>query len=124
MPRILASRGVAVQAGSRTRDARTSTSAGLLSQRLSYLHSFASKAQLRSHPFGQPADCVVCLGSAASHHLEAVQHLREHVEPYFDAGLLGSLGKHPAVIDKGLVASGLQEDWRESGKVAVQRACM
>src|SRR5215831_3892602 len=90
----------------------------------SYPRSFASKAQLRSDPLRQAADCVVCLGGAASHHLEAVQHLGDHIEPGFDTGLRDSLGEHSAVIDKGLVASGLQVDRRESGRVRVERACM
>src|SRR5262252_800622 len=82
----------------------------------------ASKAQLRPYPFGEASDCVVCLGGAASHHLEAMQHLREDIEPDFDTRSRGSLGKHPAVIDKGLVASGLQVDRRESSKICIERA--
>src|SRR5262245_4735434 len=84
----------------------------------------ASKAQLRPYPFGEAADCVVCLGGATSHHLEAVQHLRKDIEPNFDTRSPGSLGKHSAVIDKGLVASGLQVDRRESSKIRIERACM
>src|SRR5262245_66244893 len=49
------------------------------------VRSFASKAQLRPHPFGEAADCVICLGGAASHHLEAMQHLRKDIEPDVDA---------------------------------------
>src|SRR5215475_14694626 len=89
---------------------------------LSYPRSFALKAQLRPHPFGEAADCVVRLGSAASHHLEAMQHLRTHIEPAFDTGLPGSLGEHPTVIDKSLVASGLQVGRRESSKIRVEGA--
>src|SRR5262245_61872969 len=74
----------------------------------------ALKAQLRPYPFGEAADCVICFGGAASHHLEAMQHLGKDIEPDFDTRSPGSLGKHPAVIDKGLVASGLQVDRRES----------
>src|SRR5262245_7978016 len=93
-------------------------------RRSSYLHSFASRPS-----FGRTHSASRWIASSASGARPAiiwklVQHLREHVEPDFDAGLLGSLGEHPAVIDKGLVASGLQEDWRESRKVAVERACM
>jgi hypothetical protein len=53
-----------------------------------------------------------------------MQHLREHIEPDLDTGVAGSFGKHPAVIDEGLVASGLQVDRRESGEVSVERAGM
>src|SRR5262245_53023855 len=91
---------------------------------LSYPQCFASKPQFRPHPFGEAADCVVCLVGAASDHLEAVQHLRKDIEPDSDTGLPGSLGKHPAVVDKGLVASGLQVDWRESSQIRVERACV
>src|SRR5262245_10358437 len=44
-------------------------------------------------PFGEATDCVVRPWSAASHHLEAMQHLREHIEPDFDTGLRGPLGE-------------------------------
>src|SRR5262249_7429754 len=44
------------------------------------------------------------------------------IEPDVDTRLPGSLGKHPAVIDKGLVASGLQVDWRESSEIRVEWA--
>src|SRR5262245_45185618 len=104
---------------SRRRARRNSTRSAFS---LSYPHYFTSKAQLWPHPFGEAADCVVCLGRAASHHLEAVQHLRKDIEPDFDTRLTGSLGKHPAVIDKGLVASGLQVDRRESSKIRMKRA--
>src|SRR5215475_1532572 len=90
----------------------------------SYPRSFHLKAQLWPHPFGEAADCVVCLWGAASHHLEAVQHLRKDIESDFDTSLPGSLGKHPAVIDKRLVASRLEVDRRQSSKIRVERACI
>src|SRR5262245_45963585 len=101
--------------------AMSSTSTG---ESLTSSSGSRKKAQFRPHPFGEAADCVVCLGRAASHYLEAVQHLRKDIESDFDTSVPGSLGKHPAVIDKGLVASGLQVDRRESSKIRIERACI
>src|SRR5262245_10070580 len=82
------------------------------------------KAQLWPHAFGQVVDCVVRIGGAASRQLEAAQHLREHIAPDFDRRLPGPLGKQPAISDKSLVASGLQVDRRESGKIGVEGTSM
>src|SRR5262245_31138996 len=87
-----------------------------------HVMSTSSKGQLRPNPFGEAPDCVVCFWCAAGHHLEAVQHLRNHIERDFDAGLRGSFGKHSAVIDEGLVASSLQVDRREASKIRVEWA--
>jgi hypothetical protein len=76
-----------------------------------------SPAQPRPYPVSHPADRVVGFRSAASRHLEGVQHAREHVEAHIDAGVPGPGLQQACVIKQRLVPAHLNIERAESGQV-------